>query len=74
MILKGAKEICGYIGENPKVIASIARDYDLPIWRMKPAGIWRALASDLDAWLLIQRTTFLGEEIQEKLEPFRASK
>ena len=41
--LKGAKDICEAVGENPRNITELVRDKGLPAWKRDDKGSWRAL-------------------------------
>ena len=60
VILKSAADICAYIGENPKDIAKLVRDENLPAWKRNGTGTWRALPQDLSAWAQAQRDKYLN--------------
>lgn len=53
--LKGAKDICLAVGENPKNMHQLVRMHGLPAWKRGVKGTWRALPEDLRAWLREQR-------------------
>jgi len=53
--LKGAREICEAVGENPRNIIELVRDRGLPAWKRDDKGAWRALPEDLHRWIREQR-------------------
>ena len=53
--LKGAKDICEAVGENPKNIHDLVKDHGLPVWKRGKRGTWRALPDDLRRWIREQR-------------------
>ena len=53
--LKGAREICSAVGENPKNINELVTEYGLPAWKRGAKGTWRALPDDLRRWIREQR-------------------
>ncbi|WP_319525760.1 hypothetical protein [uncultured Desulfosarcina sp.] len=55
---KSAEEIAKYIGENPNKINHLVKNENLPAWRRKGIGPWRALDIDLDKWLVDQRDKY----------------
>ena len=57
--LSGAKEICAYIKENPRLINKLVKKEKLPAFKRFGIGSWKAFAIDLDKWLETQRTKFL---------------
>jgi hypothetical protein len=57
--LKGAKEICQAVGENPKNMHLLVREHGLPAWKRGVNGTWRALPEDLRAWMREQRDRHL---------------
>jgi len=57
--LKGAKDICLAVGENPKNMHHLVREHGLPAWKRGVKGTWRALPEDLRAWLREQRNQHL---------------
>ncbi len=58
--LKGAKDICDAVGENPKSINELVKAHGLPAWKREPKGTWRALPDDLKQWLRDQRDRNIG--------------
>ena len=58
--LKGAKEICTAVGENPKHISELVRTMGLPAWKRDCRGTWRALPEDLRRWVREQRDRNIG--------------
>lgn len=58
--IRGAKEICAAIGENPKEMLRLVEELNLPAWRRDGRGAWRALPEDLRKWLVEQRDRNLG--------------
>jgi hypothetical protein len=58
--IRGAKDICAAIGENPKEMLRLVEEHDLPAWRRDGKGAWRALPDDLRNWLAMQRDRNLG--------------
>ena len=58
--LKGAKEICDAVGENPKLIHELVKDHGLPAWKRGAKGTWRALPDDLNRWIREQRDRNIG--------------
>ncbi len=61
--LKGAKEICYAVGENPKEIVSLVREHGLPAWKRADRGRWRALPEDLRLWMRQQRDRNIGRHL-----------
>ena len=61
MCLKGAKAICEAVGENPKHIMELVRDFGLPAWKRDVRGTWRALPDDLHLWLREQRDIHIND-------------
>ncbi|WP_319469580.1 DNA-binding protein [uncultured Pseudodesulfovibrio sp.] len=59
--LKGARNICEAVGENPKNMHELVKDYGLPAWKREIRGTWRALPDDLKRWLREQRDLHLNE-------------
>ncbi len=75
--LKGAKEICEAVGENPKCIHELVRDHGLPAWKRGSKGTWRALQEDLHRWMREQRDRNLGLYLynhQRKEDPMGGSR
>lgn len=58
--LKGAKEICEAVGENPKNIHELVKNHGLPAWKRGVGGTWRALQEDLVRWIREQRDRNIG--------------
>lgn len=58
--LKGAREICDAVGENPKLMHDLVKDHGLPAWKRDPKGTWRALPDDLHRWMREQRDKHIG--------------
>ncbi|WP_147819717.1 DNA-binding protein [Salidesulfovibrio onnuriiensis] len=58
--LKGAKDICYAVGENPKEITSLVKLHGLPAWKRANRGQWRALPEDLRRWVRAQRDKNIG--------------
>lgn len=58
--LRGAKEICAAVGENPKEIVRLVEEEGLPAWKRAGRGPWRALPADLARWVRAQRDLCLG--------------
>lgn len=58
--LKGAKDICDAVGENPKNINELVRVHGLPAWKRDAKGTWRALPDDLRNWIRQQRDRHIG--------------
>lgn len=61
--LRGAKEICKAVGENPKEMAYLVREVGLPAWKRSGRGVWKALPEDLLEWAQYQRDQSLGERV-----------
>lgn len=59
--LKGADEICAFVKEDPKNIANLVRDEQLPAWKRSQNGHWYALNVDLYQWLIGQRNKYLKD-------------
>jgi hypothetical protein len=55
---KSAEEIAKYIGEDPNKINQLVENENLPAWKRKGIGPWRALDIDLDKWLVDQRDKY----------------
>lgn len=53
--LKGAKDICVAVGENPKNMNELVNTHGLPAWKRGAKGSWRALPDDLRRWIREQR-------------------
>ncbi|AMK10286.1 MAG: helix-turn-helix domain-containing protein [Pseudodesulfovibrio sp.] len=67
--LKGAKEICEAVGENPRNITDLVRDKGLPAWKRDDKGSWRALPEDLQRWIREQRDRHISNYVfRERLE------
>lgn len=66
--LRGAKDICAAIGENPKEMLKLVEEQDLPAWRRDGRGAWRALPEDLKQWLARQRDRNLGRHPKPVLQ------
>lgn len=51
-LLKGAKEICDAVGENPRDIKDLVENEGLPAWKRsdKPKEPWRAHPDRLAKW------------------------
>lgn len=49
LLLRNAAEIGQRIGENPRQVPDLVQNYQLPAVYHRRS--WRALASDVDAWL-----------------------
>tara|TARA_Y100001978_G_C23698661_1_gene439308 strand:- start:2796 stop:3032 length:237 start_codon:yes stop_codon:yes gene_type:complete len=58
--LKGARDICDAVGENPKNIHELVKDHGLPAWKRGAKGTWRALPDDLRQWIREQRDRNIG--------------
>lgn len=58
--LKGARDICDAVGENPKNINELVKLHGLPAWKRETKGTWRALPDDLKQWLRDQRDRNIG--------------
>jgi len=58
--LKGARDICDAVGENPKNIHELVKDHGLPAWKRGAKGTWRALPDDLRLWIREQRDRNIG--------------
>ena len=56
---RNAEEIGEYIGENPKYINQLVLEENLPAWKRRGCGPWRALDIDLDQWLVGQRQKYM---------------
>lgn len=65
--LKGARDICEAVGENPKNIHELVREHGLPAWKRGTTGSWRALPDDLRRWIREQRDRNIGHFIYEGL-------
>ncbi len=61
MLIKTRKAIARYVGEYEEEIPTLVKDKGLPAWRTRPNGIWKALQTDLDAWLMQRARECLGE-------------
>ncbi len=59
--LKGAHEICDYIKEDRNKFNELVELEGLPAWKRNEKGVWRALSTDLDNWLVLQRNKYLKE-------------
>ncbi len=64
--LKGAREICDAVGENPRRINELVRDRGLPAWKRDDKGIWRALPEDLHRWIREQRDRHISNYVFKK--------
>lgn len=58
--LKGARDICDAVGENPKNIHELVKEHGLPAWKRGAKGTWRALPDDLRLWIREQRDRNIG--------------
>ena len=67
--LKGARDICEAVGENPKNINDLVRDHGLPAWKRGAKGTWRALPDDLRSWIRQQRDRNIGRFLYAE-DPF----
>ncbi|WP_243544760.1 DNA-binding protein [Pseudodesulfovibrio tunisiensis] len=63
--LKGARDICHAVGENPKHMARLVREFGLPAWKRDPKGTWRALPEDLALWVRRQRNHHLSDYVPD---------
>ena len=61
--LKGAKEICEAVGENPRNITELVRHKGLPAWKRDDKGSWRALPEDLQRWIREQRDRHISNYV-----------
>lgn len=61
--LKGAREICEAVGENPKCMNELVTVHGLPAWKRGTNGTWRALPDDLRRWVREQRDRNIGHYI-----------
>ncbi|MBI9081405.1 MAG: DNA-binding protein [Pseudodesulfovibrio sp.] len=61
--LKGARDICNAVGENPKNINDLVRGHGLPAWKRGPKGTWRALPEDLQRWIREQRDRHISDYV-----------
>jgi len=61
--LKGAREICEAVGENPRHMHELVREHGLPAWKRDTKGTWRALPDDLRRWVRQQRDKHIGSYI-----------
>jgi hypothetical protein len=67
--LKGAKDICEAVGENPRNITELVRDKGLPAWKRDDKGSWRALPEDLQRWIREQRDRHISNYVfRERME------
>jgi len=66
--LKGAKEICDAVGENPKNMHELVREHGLPAWKRGAKGTWRALEEDLHRWMREQRDRNIGYYLYQRGE------
>jgi hypothetical protein len=67
--LKGAKDICEAVGENPRNITELVRDKGLPAWKRDDKGSWRALPEDLQRWIREQRDRHISNYVfRERLD------
>ena len=63
-ILKGSKEICGFIKEDPRRMGKLVKNESLPAWRREKKEAWRALDTDLQQWLIYQRDKYIDAGLQ----------
>ena len=61
--LKGAREICEAVGENPRNITELVRFKGLPAWKREDKGSWRALPEDLQRWIREQRDRHISHYV-----------
>jgi len=61
--LKGARDICSAVGENPKNTNELVKDFGLPAWKRDTKGTWRALPSDLRRWIREQRDRHISNYV-----------
>lgn len=61
--LKGAKDICVAVGENPKNMHELVNDHGLPAWKRDVNGTWRALPEDLRRWIREQRDRHISSYV-----------
>lgn len=66
--LKGAKDICSAVGENPKNINELVQDFGLPAWKREVKGTWRALPEDLRRWIREQRDRNIGQYAYQPMD------
>lgn len=64
--LKGAKDICYAVGENPKQIVSLVQKHGLPAWKRSNKGQWRALPEDLRQWVRNERDKNIGRHLYDE--------
>jgi hypothetical protein len=55
---KSAEEIAEYIAEDPNKINQLVDKENLPAWKRKGIGPWRAQNIDLDRWRVEQRDKY----------------
>ena len=63
-ILRGAKEISGFVGVNWKNFSYFVREKQLPAWQYDGVGLWLALPEDLAGWVRKMRDENLKPEEQ----------
>ncbi len=61
--LKGARDICSAVGENPKKITDLVKKHGLPAWKRDAKGTWRALPDDLRCWIREQRDRHISDYV-----------
>ena len=66
-VLRGAREICAYVGINHKEMMRYVEQERLPAFKHGASNIWVALPEDLKAWVAWQRERRL-ENKPEKWE------
>ena len=62
---RNSEEIGEYIGESSRIISKLVLDENLPAWKRKSSGPWRALDVDLDLWLIGQRKKYLPRRMDD---------
>lgn len=68
-VLRGTREICGYVGINHKEMMRYVENEGLPAFKHGASNIWVALPEDLSQWVSLQRERFLQNK-PEKLSEF----
>ncbi len=61
-VLRGAREICAYVGINHKEMMRYVTQESLPAFKHGSSNIWVALPVDLQKWVNLQRSKFLDNK------------
>lgn len=64
-VLRGTREICGFVGINHKEMMRYVEEEELPAFKHGSSNIWVAMPEDLAAWVRRQREKFLRNKPEE---------